>query len=272
MEDEHVPFKSHVSSSVPCPTPQHSWGEREPPAGGSLKSGDPHPFCKSFMGMLSRLDVPGKLEQYKKYVSNRLYFMDSQYMPESVVAACMYVILTCKIRKGDYLCFLLDQMMLRLRSWPRVTQQSRDVNPGPGGPAPDGCPPTPASSLLCWPAGQWVERPRVSGPRRWSDLFRILGWLRRGEPQYNVALFSHFLIVKKVSPRVCRRNVSSLWQPFPVLGCRNAAFLAELVPLPESRVGDDRREQETGTCDVALGCAVSQQRLPLKVFIVLGGI
>lgn len=51
------------------------------------------------------------------------------------------------------------------------------------------------------------------------------------------------------------------------------AFLAE--PLATARVPrwvNDSREQDTGTCDMALGCAFSQQRLALKIFIVLGRI
>lgn len=75
------------------------------------------------------------------------------------------------------------------------------------------------------------------------------------------------------SPSVYLRNVSNLWQPFPILSYRMLAFLAE--PLATARVPrwvNDSREQDTGTCDMALGCAFSQQRLALKIFIVLGRI
>lgn len=47
-------------------------------------------------------------------------------------------------------------------------------------------------------------------------------------------------------------------------------FLAEPLPTPRApRWVDDSGEQDTGTCDMTLGCAFSQQRLPLEIFIVL---
>lgn len=51
-----------VMPPLPHPTAPLG-GENETPEGGSLKSGGPHPFCETLMGMLSGFDILDKHEQ-----------------------------------------------------------------------------------------------------------------------------------------------------------------------------------------------------------------